>query len=191
MNQEKMRCPWCGDDPLYKSYHDREWGVPLYDDTQLFAMLILEGAQAGLSWISVLRRRENYFAAFDNFAVEKIVRYSDDDVARLLKNEGLIRNRLKIESVIRNAKALVKLQEERGTFSDYLWDFVDGKPIQNSWRELSEVPAETPLSKKMSRDLKKRDFSFVGPTICYAYMQAVGLVNDHLVDCFRYDEVTL
>lgn len=185
MNQPK-RCTWCGDDPLYVKYHDEVWGKPVYDDQQLFAKLILDGAQAGLSWITILRKRENYYAAFDNFDAEKIAKYDEAKVQELLQNEGIIRNKLKIRSTITNAQAYLKIQEEQG-FSNYLWSFVDGKPIINELDVHTDAPAKTPLSEKISKDLKKRGFKFVGPTIVYAFMQAVGMVNDHVKDCeFRF-----
>ena len=185
----KKRCPWAGSDPIYTDYHDREWGLPLYDDRRLFEFLILEGAQAGLSWITILKRRDNYRKAFHDFDPEIISRYSSKDIDRLRGDAGIIRNRLKIESAIKNAAACLKVTEEFGSFNKYLWSFVDGRPIKNAWRKIEDVPDQTSVSQAMSRDLKKRGFSFVGPTICYAFMQAVGMVNDHLTDCFRYNEV--
>lgn len=185
----KKRCGWCGDDSLYVEYHDKEWGVPVFDDRELFEMLVLEGAQAGLSWITVLRKRENYHRAFDGFAFERVAGYSERDVRRLLGNPGIVRNRRKIESTIRNAQGVLAVQEQYGKFSDFLWGFVDKTPRQNCWRLLSEVPVSTKESDRMSRELKRLGFSFVGSTICYAFMQAVGMVNDHLTDCFRYQEV--
>ncbi len=184
-----VRCTWCGDDPLYVQYHDEEWGVPCHDDARWYEMLILEGAQAGLSWITILRKRAAYRVAFDSFDVEKVAKYDDDKVRALLQNPGIIRNRLKITSAVSNAHAFLNVQAEYGRFDDYIWQFVDGQPINNAWRSLSEVPAETVQSKAMSKDLKKRGFKFVGPTICYAFMQACGMVNDHITDCFRYHEV--
>lgn len=184
------RCTWPGADPLYIEYHDNEWGVPIYDDQLLFAKLILDGAQAGLSWITILRKRENYWQAFDNFDPEKIARYDDAKFSELMNNPGIVRNRQKINAAINNAKAYLVLKQELDSFSNYLWGFVGGKPIINTWGELSQIPAVSPESEAMSKDLKKRGFSFVGPTICYAFMQAVGMVNDHLVDCFRYRELT-
>ena len=171
------------------AYHDAEWGVPLHDDRRLFEFLILEGAQAGLSWDTILRKRENYRKAFDDFDAEKIARYDEKKVAELLQNEGIVRNRLKIASTIRNAKSYLKTIDEFGSFDSYIWQFVDGKPIVNAWQNLSEVPAKTSVSDAMSKDLKQRGFTFAGSTICYAFMQACGLVNDHLVSCFRYNEV--
>ncbi|MFC1490572.1 DNA-3-methyladenine glycosylase I [Candidatus Latescibacterota bacterium] len=185
----KIRCSWACESQLYMDYHDTEWGVPVHDDRLMFEFLILEGAQAGLSWITVLKKRENYRTAFDNFDAEKIARYGDEKVAELLGNEGIIRNRLKIASVIRNAKAFLEVQREFGSFDSYIWGFTGGKTIQNSWRDWHDIPAETKESIAMSKDLKKRGFNFVGPTICYAHMQAVGMVNDHVVECFRYSEL--
>lgn len=179
------RCPWCGDDPLYVRYHDEEWGVPCHDDRKLFEFLTLEGAQAGLSWITILRKRENYRRAFTNFDVEAIARYGEADVARLLADPGIVRNRLKIGAAIDNAKAALAVREEFGSLDAYLWSFVDGRPIINHWHSLTQVPAETDVSRAMSRDLKRRGFRFVGPTIMYAFMQAVGMVDDHLISCFR------
>lgn len=180
------RCPWAGPDPLYREYHDEEWGVPVHDDRHFFEMLILEGAQAGLAWITILRKREGYRAAFDGFDPAVVAGYDDRRVAALLGNPAIIRNRLKIESAVGNARAFLRVQEEHGSFDRYVWRFADGRPRQNAWRTLAEVPAETPESRALSRDLKRRGFRFVGPTICYAFMQATGLVNDHLVDCFRH-----
>jgi DNA-3-methyladenine glycosylase I len=184
------RCPWPGDDALYVAYHDEEWGVPVYEDQPLFAKLLLDGAQAGLSWITILRKRENYYAAFDDFDPEKMARYDDAKIAELLANPGIVRNRLKVNAFVKNAQAYLKLQEELGSFSDYLWDFVEGAPIVNSWKTMADLPTTSTEADAMSKDLKKRGFSFVGPTICYAFMQAVGMVNDHTVDCFRYRELT-
>lgn len=184
------RCPWCGEDPLYVKYHDEEWGVPVYDDQLLLAKLILDGAQAGLSWITILRKRDNYWPAFDQFDPQKMAGYDEAKVAELLKNPGIVRNKLKIQSAIKNARGYLAIMEKEGSFSRFLWQFVDGQPIQNQWRSLSEVPAETAVSHTMSKALKSYGFSFVGPTIVYAFMQAVGMVNDHLVDCFRYQEVS-
>ena len=184
----KNRCAWCGDDPFYVKYHDEEWGMPIYDDRLLFAKLILDGAQAGLSWITILRKRENYWQAFDQFDAEKIARYDDAKIAELLQNRGIVRNKLKVRSVVKNARGYLDILEREGSFSDYLWQFVDGVPIQNEWQTMEEVPTQTAVSLTMSKALKKRGFSFVGPTILYAFMQAVGMINDHLVDCFRYQE---
>lgn len=185
----KIRCQWAGNDPLYCEYHDKEWGVPLHDDQMLFEFLILEGAQAGLSWITILRRRENYRRAFNNFDPNIIIKYTSTKIEELMLNEGIIRNRLKINSVVKNAKAFLEVQKEFGSFDNYIWSFTEGKIIQNHWRNLSELPASTPESVSMSKDLKKRGFKFVGPTICYAFMQAIGMVNDHTMDCFRYNEI--
>jgi len=187
--QQPTRCAWTGADPLYRDYHDQEWGVPVHDDRLLFEFLTLEGAQAGLSWITVLRKRESYRAAFSGFDPELVARFDEQKVAELLANRGIVRNRLKIASTISNARAFLKIQEQFGSFDAYLWRFVEGRPIQNSWRSIKEVPASTPVSDTMSRDLKKRGFRFVGSTICYAMMQAVGMVNDHTVDCFRWKEL--
>ena len=178
-----------GDDPLYIQYHDTEWGVPNHDDRHLFEMLVLEGAQAGLSWSTVLHKRANYRKAFDNFDAEKIARYNAKKIKVLLNNPGIIRNRLKVESAIQNAKAYLKVRSEFGTFDKYIWQFVAGEPKQNRWRVLKEVPARTPESDAMSKDLRRRGFNFVGSTICYAFMQAVGMVNDHPLSCFRHVEV--
>ena len=183
------RCPWAGSDPLYVRYHDEEWGAPVHDDRHFFEMLILEGAQAGLAWITVLRKRGGYRAAFDGFDPAVVAGYDDRRVAALLENPAIIRNRLKIESAVGNARAFLRVQAEHGSFDRYVWRFVDGCPRLNRWRTMAEVPAETPESRAMSRDLKRRGFRFVGPTICYAFMQATGLVNDHLVDCFRWAEL--
>ncbi len=187
---DRKRCGWVGKDPLYEEYHDREWGVPLRDDAQLFEMIILEGAQAGLSWITVLKKRENYRRAFDQFDAGKIARYDGRKKRVLLSDAGIIRNRLKIDATIGNARAFLHIVDEFGSFSDYLWDFVDGRPIVNSWRRLSQVPVSTEKSDALSKALKKRGFKFVGTTICYSFMQAVGMVNDHTRDCFRYSQVS-
>ena len=181
-----IRCGWAGTDPLYCDYHDNEWGVPVRDDRLLFEFLILEGAQAGLSWITILRKRGAYRDAFDNFEVEIVSSYDETKVAELLANTGIVRNRLKIRSAISNAKAFIAVQKEFGSFADYIWGFVDGKTVQNRWAGLAEVPATTEISDRISKDLKKRGFNFVGSTIIYAFMQAVGMVNDHTVDCFRH-----
>jgi DNA-3-methyladenine glycosylase I len=183
------RCPWPGNDPLYQSYHDREWGVPVHDDRLLFEFLTLEGAQAGLSWITILRKREGYRAAFADFDPELVSRFDAAKVVELLGNPAIVRNRLKVESTLTNAHAFLRVQEEFGSFAAYQWRFVDGNPIQNSWRSLGDIPASTAVSDALSRDLKKRGFRFVGTTICYAHMQAVGMVNDHTVDCFRWREL--
>lgn len=189
-SKEKQRCLWVPtDDVLYRDYHDKEWGVPVYDDKLLFEFLILEGAQAGLSWITVLRKREHYQKVFDQFNPEKIARYSDKKYQLLLNDAGIIRNRLKIQSAITNAQAYLALQESGKSFSDYLWQFVDGKPIQSHWKTQRQVPAKTPISDTMSKELKKRGFKFIGSTICYAFMQAVGMTNDHITDCFRHEKL--
>lgn len=185
----RIRCAWSGNEPLYVAYHDEEWGVPVYDDQALFAKLLLDGAQAGLSWITILRKRENYYAAFDDFDPEKMARYDDNKIAELLSNPGIVRNRLKVNAFVKNAQAYLKLRQEQGYFSDYLWRFVGGAPIVNAWKTMAELPSTSLEAEVMSKDLKKRGFSFVGPTICYAFMQAVGMVNDHTVDCFRYTEL--
>ena len=185
----KKRCAWCGSDPLYRAYHDDEWGVPVHDDRRLFAFLVLEGAQAGLSWLTILKKRENYRKAFHAFDCERIARYTDADVARLLADAGIVRNRLKIASAIQNARSVLAIQEAYGSLAAYLWRYVDGVPRQNTWGSMAEVPARTELSDQMSRDLKKRGFKFVGSTICYAFMQAVGMVNDHTTDCYRHREI--
>ncbi len=189
--QSPARCPWATSDPLYVPYHDEEWGVPLHDDRRLFEMLVLEGAQAGLSWLTILRRRDGYRRAFDRFDPQAVARYGPRDVERLLADEGIIRNRLKIDSAINNARAFLAVQEASGSFDSYIWRFVDGRPTQNAWTTLEEVPAQTPVSNALSKDLRKRGFTFVGPTICYAHMQATGMVNDHLIGCFRHREVRL
>lgn len=186
----KHRCEWCGSDPLYVAYHDTEWGVPAHDDRHLFEMLVLEGAQAGLNWITILRKRENYRRAFDGFDADKVARYSQQDVERLLADPGIVRNRLKIESAIANARSVLKIREEFGSLDRFLWRYVDGTPRQGGWKSLADIPARTAESDAMSRDLKRRGFNFVGPTICYAFMQAVGMVNDHTRACFRYSEIS-
>lgn len=186
---KKTRCSWCGEDPLYVKYHDNEWGVPVYDDDKLFEFLILETFQAGLSWITVLKKRENFKKAFDNFDYKKIAIYNDNKFIELTQNAGIIRNKLKIKATISNAIAFMEIQKEFGSFSKYIWNFVNHKPIVNSWISLDEIPAKTALSDKISIDLKKRGFKFIGSTIIYAHMQATGMVNDHIVDCFRFKEV--
>jgi DNA-3-methyladenine glycosylase I len=186
---ELERCGWCGDAPLYVAYHDREWGVPVRDDTTIFEFLILEGAQAGLSWWTILKMRDGYRRAFDGFDPEVVARYDGIKVQALLADPGIVRNQLKVASAITNAQAFLEVQTEWGSFSDYIWSFVDGQPIQNRWRTLDEIPASTRLSETVSKDLKKRGFRFVGPTIVYSHMQATGMVNDHLVSCFRYPEI--
>jgi len=185
---EPRRCDWCGSDPIYRDYHDTEWGVPLHDHQRLFEFLILEGAQAGLSWITVLRKRATYRLAFDQFDPKKIARYTPARKAKLLQNPGIIRNRLKVDSAVRNAQAYLEMKKNGEDFSEFLWQFVDGQPRQNRWRSLAEVPASTPESDAMSRALQKRGFNFVGSTICYAFMQATGMVNDHLTSCYRHKE---
>jgi DNA-3-methyladenine glycosylase I len=184
----KTRCTWCGEDPLYVTYHDQEWGVPVREDPTLFEFLILEGAQAGLSWITILRKREGYRALFDNFDVDKIARYSDKKLEKLLLDPRIIRNRLKVYGARKNACAFLEIQQSHGSFSDYIWDFVDGQPIQNQPQSMRDVPATTPISDKLSKDMKKRGFTFVGSTIMYAHMQATGMVNDHTIDCFRHND---
>ena len=184
--QETIRCQWAGHDPLYCRYHDREWGVPVTSDRRLFEMLILEGAQAGLSWITILRKRPNYRKAFDNFNPASIARYNRRKVAALMNDAGIVRNRLKIEATIGNAQAYLALRESHGRLADFLWQFVDGVPVQNHWRSMRQVPSSSAQSEAMSRELKRRGFKFVGSTICYAFMQAVGMVNDHTTDCFRH-----
>jgi len=183
------RCAWAGSDPLYHRYHDKEWGVPVHSDRKLFEFLILEGAQAGLSWITVLRKRKAYRLAFDKFDFNKIARYDERKIKQLLNDAGIIRNRLKIRSAVKNARAFIEIRDEFGTFNKYIWQFVKNKPIQNNWRSTQELPATSVLSDEISRDMKKRGFSFVGSTIIYAHMQATGMVNDHTTDCFRYKEV--
>ena len=184
-SSQKTRCAWAGEDPTYVAYHDTEWGVPVYDDQQLFEFLILEGAQAGLSWITILRKRDAYRKAFAGFDPEKVARFDAKKVAALMQDAGIVRNRLKIESAVKNARAFLKLQDERGSFSDYQWGFVDGKPLQNHRAAMKDIPARTAVSDALSKDLKKRGFNFVGSTIMYAHMQAVGMVNDHIDACFR------
>lgn len=186
MEDALQRCPWCGTDPLYVAYHDEEWGVPVHDDRRLFEFLILEGAQAGLSWITVLKRREGYRRAFAGFDPARVAAFGEADVARLLADPGIVRNRAKIASAIANARAFLAVQEAFGSFAAFQWSFVDGQPLVNHWQSLAEVPARTEVSDRFSKALKQRGFSFVGSTICYAHMQAVGMVNDHLVDCHRH-----
>ena len=187
--KHKPRCGWANQSKLEMDYHDKEWGLPNFDDHHLFELLILEGAQAGLSWLTVLKKRKNYRIAFDYFNPEKIAAYDEEKKSELLANPGIIRNRLKVEAAVQNARSFIDVVNTKGSFSEYIWGFVDGQPIRNHFKTIKEVPAETDISRKMSRHLKKDGFKFVGPTICYAYMQAVGMVNDHQVDCFRYDEV--
>lgn len=185
----KPRCAWAGNDALYQRYHDHEWGVPLHDDQKLFEFLILEGAQAGLSWITILRKRENYRAAFDHFDATRIAGYSTNKIESLLQDAGIVRNRLKIQSAIINAQRFLAVQSEFGSFDQFIWQFVDGRPRQNAWRSLADVPARTAESDAMSKELKRRGFKFVGSTICYAHMQATGMVNDHTTDCFRHAQL--
>lgn len=185
----KKRCKWSGSDPLYIAYHDDEWGVPLHDDRMLFEFLVLEGAQAGLSWLTILRKRYDYRKAFHNFDYERVAEYKEKDIKRLLADSGIVRNRLKIDSAIKNAKGVLKIKEEFASFDKYLWAYVDGVPRQNEWNSMIDIPVKTELSERMSKDLKKRGFNFIGPTICYAFMQAIGMVNDHTTDCFRHMEV--
>ena len=185
----KTRCSWCGNDPLYMEYHDTEWGVPVYDDAKLFEFLILETFQAGLSWITVLRKRENFRKAFDNFNYKKIANYDEAKFEELLQDAGIIRNKLKIRATISNAIAFMEVQKEFGSFSTYIWKFTNKKPIKNKWENLNGVPATTELSDLISKDLKKRGFKFVGSTVIYAHMQATGMINDHVTECFRYHEV--
>ena len=184
-----LRCGWSGMEPIYARYHDEEWGVPEYDDRALWEKLILDGFQAGLSWLTILKKRENYREAFDGFDAMRIARYREARVQKLLGNAGIVRNQLKIRSAITNAKAFLAIQKEYGSFDRFIWQFAGGQPKENAWRDMSEVPASTPESDNLSKELKRRGFKFIGSTICYAYMQAVGMVNDHTVDCFRYDQV--
>lgn len=186
----KKRCEWCTDDPLYIEYHDKEWGVPVHDDQTLFEFITLEGAQAGLSWLTILRKREGYRKAFKGFDPKKVAKMTEKDVKRLIQDESIIRNRLKIISTISNAQAFLAIQKERGSFSSYMWSWVDNRQIQNKRKNSGDVPAVTELAEAMAKDLKKRGFKFLGPTIWYAHMQACGMVNDHTVDCFRYKELT-
>ncbi|MBL0941211.1 MAG: DNA-3-methyladenine glycosylase I [Alphaproteobacteria bacterium] len=183
------RCSWCSEDPLMLAYHDHEWGVPVYDDRKLFEFITLEGAQAGLSWSIILKRRENYRQAFDNFDAEKIATYNTSKIEQLLTNPGIIRNRLKALGTVKNAQAFLEIQKEFTTFASYMWQFVRGEPIINHWKTIKQVPVSTPESQAMAKDLKKRGFTFMGPTICYAHMQAVGMVNDHTINCFRHQAV--
>jgi DNA-3-methyladenine glycosylase I len=189
MDDGKIRCEWGKMDPLYLAYHDREWGVPSHDERHLFEMLVLEGAQAGLSWRTILGKRERYRAAFDRFDAEKVAAYGEDDVRRLLADAGIVRNRLKIAAAVRNARGVLAIREEFGSFAAFIWRFVDHTPRQNAWKQLTEMPARTEVSDRMSAELRKRGFGFVGSTICYSFMQAVGMVNDHVVRCFRHEEV--
>ena len=184
------RCDWCGNDPIYISYHDKEWGKPVHSDKKLFEFLILEGAQAGLSWITILKKRHHYRQALDNFNFTKIAKYSDKKIESLMKNPGLVRNRLKLNSIVTNAKAFNDIRDEFGTFNKYIWSYVNYQPLQNKWRTVDAVPAKTPLSDEISMDLKKRGFKFMGSTICYAFMQATGMVNDHIMSCHRYQDLS-
>jgi DNA-3-methyladenine glycosylase I len=186
---KKVRCAWCGDSEPYRTYHDTEWGVPLHDDQALFEFLILEGAQAGLSWITILKKRENYRAAFDGFDAARIARYGAGKIESLLQDPGIVRNRLKVAAAVTNAQKFLEVQSEFGSFDSFIWQFVDGKPKQNKWKSIAEIPASTPESDAMSKELKRRGFKFVGSTICYAHMQATGMVNDHTTDCFRHKEL--
>ena len=185
----KNRCEWAGNHPLNIEYHDKEWGVPVHNDQLLFEFLILEGHQAGLSWLTILKKRDNYRKAFDNFNPVKIANYNQRKIDELLNNEGIIRNRLKVTAAVQNANSFLKIRKELGSFDKYIWSFVDGKPLINHWKSLKEIPTKIPLSDEISKDLLKREFKFVGSTICYAFMQAVGMVNDHTVDCFRYLQI--
>ena len=188
--KQPTRCEWCGNDPLYQKHHDEEWGVPVYDDNTLFEFLILEGAQAGLSWITVLKKRAAYGKAFANFDPHKVARFTDKKLEKLLLDPSIIRNRLKVYSTRTNAKLFIEIQKEFGSFSDYIWNYVDHQPVQNKWRTLADIPASTDISNAISKDLKKRGFKFVGSTIMYAYMQSIGMVNDHVTECFRYNGLT-
>jgi DNA-3-methyladenine glycosylase I len=188
-NDNKIRCWWCGDDALYQSYHDQEWGVPIHDDAQLFEFLCLEGAQAGLSWITILRKRDNYRRVFDRFDAHKIANYDAPKIASLLSDPGIVRNKLKVNGFVKNARAYLEMLDQGESLDNYLWNYVDGVPVQNNWQSMSQIPANTPVSDAMCKDLKKRGFTFVGSTICYAMMQAAGLVNDHITDCYRHAEL--
>jgi len=190
MTKNKKRCQWCTGSEIYQSYHDDEWGVPLHDDNQLFEFLILEGAQAGLSWITVLKKREHYRKVFDQFEPSRVSKYSDKKIEKLLLDPGIIRNRLKVSSTVSNARFFLEVQAEFGSFDRYIWQFTDGKVLQNTWKSLSKIPANTAVSDAMCKDLKKRGFRFVGTTICYAFMQATGMVNDHTTDCYRHSELS-
>lgn len=189
MEKERKRCSWCSDDPLYQHYHDHDWGVPLHDDQLLFEMLILEGAQAGLSWLTILKKRENYRQAFDQFDAQLVANYQPADLERLLTNPGIVRNRLKINAAVQNARAVLNIRKEFGSLDNFFWRYVNGAPVHNHWKRADQVPAATDLSTKLSKDLKKYGCSFVGPTICYALMQSIGMVNDHTLDCFRHTEL--
>ena len=188
-NDDKTRCWWCGDDALYQSYHDEEWGVPIHDDRQLFEFLCLEGAQAGLSWITILRKRDHYRRVFDRFDARKIADYDATKIASLLADPGIVRNKLKVNGFVKNARAYLEMLDQGESLDGYLWNYVDGVPVQNQWQTMAQIPANTPVSDAMAKDLKKRGFTFVGSTICYAFMQAAGLVNDHVTECYRYDEL--
>lgn len=188
--QEKQRCHWCGSEPLYVAYHDEEWGVPVRDDRRMFEFLTLESAQAGLSWLTILRKREGYRKAFADFDAEKVARFGEKKMEKLLADPGIVRNRLKIRAAVNNARLFLEVADKHGTFCDFMWRFVDGKPINNAWKRLEDVPAQTPLSDKMAKEFKRLGFKFAGSTILYAHMQATGLVNDHLIDCFRHREVS-
>jgi DNA-3-methyladenine glycosylase I len=188
--EPRKRCGWCEGDPLYETYHDNEWGVPVYEDDLLFEFLVLETFQAGLSWLTILRKRENFRLAFDQFNYKKIARYNQDKIEALLQDAGIIRNRLKIKATISNAQAFLRVQQEFNSFSNYFWGFVGGAPLKNTWKTYRDAPANTPLSDQISKDLKKRGFKFVGSTVVYAHMQATGMVNDHEVGCFRYNEIS-
>lgn len=190
MENNHKRCPWCEGDALYEQYHDKEWGVLIFDDLKLFEFLTLETFQAGLSWITILRKREHFRKAFDQFDYEKVARYGDEKINTLLNNQSIIRNKQKIKAAVNNAQRFIGIRQEHGTFSQYIWDFVGGKPLQNSFKTLEEIPAKTALSERISKDLKQNGFQFVGPTVVYAHMQATGMVNDHLVGCFRYQELS-
>ena len=185
----QKRCSWCGKDALYVAYHDQEWGVPLHDEQKLFEFLILEGAQAGLSWLTILKKRDAYRKAYYQFDIEKVARFNSRSIERLMNNSGIVRNRLKIEASINNARAFLEVQNEFGSFDKFIWQYVDHQPIQNQWKRLRDIPALTRESEQMSKDLQQRGFRFVGPTICYAFMQAVGMVNDHVTGCFRHKQV--
>lgn len=189
MKNDVIRCEWCGVEEQYIKYHDKEWGLPIHSDRKLFEFLILEGAQAGLSWITVLKKRKTYREVFDQFNFNKVAKYKEAKIQSLLKNPGIIRNQLKVRAAVKNANAFIEVRDEFGTFNKYIWQFTDGKTVQNSWKSLKEIPAQTEISILMSKDLKKRGFTFVGPTICYAFMQAIGMVNDHVVGCFRYKQL--
>jgi len=188
-NDGNTRCWWCGDDALYQSYHDEEWGVPIHDDHQLFEFLCLEGAQAGLSWITILRKRDHYRRVFDRFDARKIADYDATKIASLLSDPGIVRNKLKVNGFVKNARAYLDMLDQGESLDSYLWNYVDGVPVQNQWQKMSQIPANTPVSDAMAKDLKKHGFTFVGSTICYAMMQAAGLVNDHVTECYRYDEL--